>query len=1126
MPTTVQPPDSHQHSGTMLEEKLDMIAQIEEDWLKIDNRYSDNNIHDSTSVRSGESDGLKDLEQGEISPGDETIEDEHQDMSSDNNTHESTSVKSSDSEELQDLEHCELLPWDETIKIQQHDKTPDNKTPDSTSEESIGREVLKELEQGESPTSGDSNEDQQDGRGLDNNAHGSTPENPGEPKGLEVIEQSEISMSVELIEDHQHVKSFTPDSPTTVHQVWYRYGKTSVAPIKRGLDENGNLIPLPPATPPLEVSRSHDLPLGLIEKIVVSSPPAVASSSKSTASSASVHGGRKRPADHSWSVGASPRRPYRISKAWKVPGAAGVSLGVKDGAKSAQVTKCIMNEPGGCATHDTVNESRENQDRLEFADVAGSSHDFDKPVEEDESNVPVTDDSENRHVGNDDATNFDVGAGTMDAQHPREDTVPGDVAEKAVSETDDVVNEPNDKAQDNMLETDYLVEENDGVDGGEGLDAEAENIDDQQPREDIVTNDTTENNIPETDDPVKVPNCIDNTQDHDADAGNVDVEHSREGDVLGDVADKDVPGMDDQVEDPGKGAKNDMPEIDNQVERHDGTNDGFGTEATQTDDQYPGVDSADAAMKPRHTNGNGVPKTNDLVEGSDEINIDAEHPRVDNVDEVQEPGDTAGNEVPKGADIPILNGGSDTQQPSEAASSPDEEASNIVEKDQSKTADMPIHNGAFEIQQSEDNSNQQEKPSDTAENGMPETADMPVCNGGIENQQSSEDISSPIQKPCDIAEKDLPQTAGIPTHNGVTEIQQPKEDVFDNEEKPSNLADSAGNGVPKAADMPIHNGFTEVQEAGEDNSGQEVWAGNMTENGIPNMDGMLYHHDAIEDDRCQDVHNGGMGIQQPKEDDSGKEENSSVVGGSVVPERDDSIEIHNDVQGNKSNVTNNESIKTRHPREVDSTKDEKFGIFVGKVVPEREDMNKGSQDIKSDEVHDINTQCPGEDNSVEEEEPNDRKDVYQTDEIAEDQDIESDNGLLDVESEDKDAQPAADIPDKEEESGDGAIDDNSMEEHMADEYAPSKSDEVSAVSKEDTEGRHPYIIEGARVLDLVRDFASRGLALYMSARGCDEQEEVGEGCKEVDLKPGRNHENITEQGLDLLMEAMSGSIGI
>ena len=1115
MPTTVQPPDSHQHSGTMLEEKLDMIAQIEEDWLKIDDGYSDSNTHDSASVKSGESDGLHDLEQGEIPSSDETIEDEH---------HDSTSVNSGDSEELQDLEHCELLPWDETIKIQQHDKTPDNNTQDSTSEESIGREVLKELEQGESPTSGDSNEDQQDGRGLDNNAHGSTPENPDEPKGLKVIEQSGISMSVELIEDHQHDKSFTPDSPTTVHQVWYRYGKTSVAPIKRGLDENGNLIPLPPATPPLEVSTSHDLPLGLIEKIVVSSPPAVASSSNSTASSASVHGGRKRPADHSWSVGASPWRPYRISKAWKVPGAAGVSLGVKDGAKSAQVTKCIMNEPGECAPHDTVNESRETEDQLEIADVAGSSHDFDKPVEEDKSDVPVTDDSENRHVGNDDAANFDVEAGTMDAQHPREDTVPGDVAEKAVFETEDLVNEPNDRAQDNTPKRNYLIEENDGVDGGEGLDAEAENIDGQQPREDIVTNNAAENNIPETDDPVKVPDCIDNTQDHDTDAGNVDVEHSREGE-FGDVAENDVPGMDDQVEDPGKGAKNDMPEIDNLVKRHDGTNDGFSTEAKQTDDQYPGVDSADAAIKPRHTIGNGVPKTNALIEGSDEININAEYTRVDNVDEVQKPGDTTGNEVPKGADMPILNGGIDTQQPSEAASSPEEEASNIVEKDQSKTADMPIHNGALEIQQSEDNSDRQEKPGDTAEKGMPETADMSVCNGGIENQQPSEDNSSPIQKPCDIAEKGLPQTAGMPTHNGVMEIQQPKEDVFDNEEKPSNLADLAGNAVPKAADMPIHNGLTEIQEAREDNSGQEVKAGNMNENGVPNMDGMPYHHDAIEDDRCQDVHNGGMGIQQPKEDDSGNKENSSVVGKSDVSELDDSIEIHDDVQGNEGNVTNNESIKTKYPGEIESEKEEHFGILVGKVVPEREDMNKGSQDIKSDEVHDINTQRPGEDNSVEEEKPNDRKDVYQTDEIAEDQDIKSDKGLLDVESEDKDAQTVVDIPDREGESGDGAIDDNSME-GVTEEYAPSKSDEVSAASKEDTEGRHPYINEGARVLDLVRDFASRGLALYMSARGCDEQEEVGEGCKEVDPKADRYHQTVTEQGLDLLMEAMSGSIGI
>jgi hypothetical protein len=1123
MPTSVQPPDSHQHTGAMLEEKLDMIAQIEEDWLKIDNRYLENNTHDSTSVRSGESDGLKDLEQGEISPGDETIEDEHQDKSSDKNTHESTSVKSSDSEELQDLEHCELLPWDKTIKIQQHDKTPDNNTQDSTPENTVGHEVLRELEQGDLPTGGDSNEHPQHGRDLDNNTQDSTPEDPRESEGLEEILQSGISRSVEMIEDHQHDKSSASDSPTTVHQVWYRYGKTSVAPMKRGLDENGNLIPLPPATPPLEVSRSHDLPLGLIEKIVVSSPPAVASSSKSTASSASVHGGRKRPADHSWSVGASPRRPYRISKAWKGPGAAGVPLGVEDGAKSAQVTKCIMNEPGECATHDTVNESRETEDHLEIADVAGSSHDFDKPVEEDKSDVPVTDDSENRHVGNDDAANFDVKAGTMDAQHPREDTVPGDVAERTVSETEDLVNELNDRAQDNTPKRNYLIEENDGVDGGEGLDAEAENIDGQQPREDIVTNNAAENNIPETDDPVKVPDCIDNTQDHDTDAGNVDVEHSREGEFR-DVAEKDVPGMDDQVEDPGKGAKNDMPEIDNLVERHDGTNDGFGTEAKQTDDQYPGVDSADAAMKPGHTIGNGVPKTNALVEGSDEINIDAEHPRVDNVDEVQKPGDTAGNEVPKGADMPILNGGIDIQQPSEAASSPEEEASNIVEKDQSKTADMPIHNGALEIQQSEDNSDRQEKPGDTAEKGMPETADMSVCNWGIENQQPSEDNSSPIQKPCDIAEKGLPQTAGMPTHNGVMEIQQPKEDVFDNEEKPSNLADLAGNGVPKAADMPIHNGLTEIQEAREDNSGQEVKAGNMTENGVPNMDGMPYHHDAIQDDRCQDVHNGGMGIQQPREDNSGNEGNSSVVGGSVVPELDDSVEIH-DIQSNKGDVTNNESIQTQHSREVNSTKDEEFGILVGKVVPEREDMNKGFQDIKNDEVHDINTQRTGEDNYAEEEKPNDRKDVYQTDEIAEDQDIESDKGLLDVESEDKDAQTVVDIPDREGESGDGAIDDNSMEE-VTEEYAPSKSDEVSAVSKEDTEGRHPYIIEGARVLDLVRDFASRGLALYMSARGCDEQEEVGKGRKEVDLKPGRNHENITEQGLDLLMEAMSGSIGI
>lgn len=1063
MPTTEQAPDSHQHTETMLEEKLDMIAQIEEDWLKIDDGCSDSNTHDSTSVKSGESDGLHDLKQGEIPSSDETIEDEHHDKSSDNNTHDSTSVDSGDSEELQDLEHCELLPWDETIKIQPHDKNSDNNTQDSTQEKPDGPEVLEELEQGDLSTSGDSNEDEQHGRGLDNNTQDSTPENPGESEGLD-IELSGISMSVETIEDHQHDKSFTPDSLTTVHQVWYRYGKTSVAPIKRGLDENGNLIPLPPATPPLEVSNSHDLPLGLVETVVISSAIAVASSSKPTVSSASVHGGRKRPADHSWSVGASPRRPYRISKAWKTPGDAGVSLGVKDGAKSGEVTKCIMNEPGDCASQDTVDGSRETEDQSEIADVAGldSIHDVDKPVEEDE-NMPVTGNPDKTNVGNDNATNVDVEAGNMDAQ-PREDIVPSDVAENTVSETDDPVNEPNDRAQDSIPETNYLAEGHEGMDSGKGLDSEAGNINGHPSREGNAPGDVAANNVPKTDDSVKVIDGMDNTQVHDADAGNVDVEHSREGDVLGDVADKDVPETDDLVEEPGEGAKNNMPEIDNHVERHDRTNDGFGTEATQTDDQYPGVDSADAAMKPGHTIGNGVPKTNDLVEGSDEIDIDAEHPRVDNVDEVQKPSDTAGNEVPKGADMPILNGGSDTQQPSEAASSPEEEASNIVGKDQSKTADMLIHNGALEIQQSE------------------------------------------------------------------------------------------------------------VQEAREDNSGQEVKAGNMTENGVPNRDGMLYHHDAIEDDRWQDVHNGGMGIQQPKEDDSGNEGNSSVVGGSVVPELDDSVEIHDDVQGDEGNVTNYESIKSQHPGEIESEKEEDFGILVGKVVPEKEVMSEESEDINSDKVHDIKvesmvSQCPPEDHSAESEKssisrgsdmlemddindvpagsegdeaqcrgeddvgnegkPNNttKSDMSQTDEIVEERDLESDEGL-DVESVDMDPQPFMDSLDNEEGSGDRAINDDFVEKAITEEYAPTTSDEASAISKEDTEGRHPYIIEGARVLDLVRDFANRGLALYMSARGCDEQEELGEGSKEVDPKAGCNHQTVTEQGLDLLMEAMSGSIGI
>lgn len=117
--------------------------------------------------------------------------------------------------------------------------------------------------------------------------------------------------------------------------------------------------------------------------------------------------------------------------------------------------------------------------------------------------------------------------------------------------------------------------------------------------------------------------------------------------------------------------------------------------------------------------------------------------------------------------------------------------------------------------------------------------------------------------------------------------------------------------------------------------------------------------------------------------------------------------------------------------------------------------------------------------------------------------------------------------DEEEHPSQGADTDVPRTDGIADRHDETKGDDNLDVENEETGLQHPVKVDIADEAGPVRRFTSRGLALYMEARGFVEQDKGQEAVEQsVEKIVIRGAQKFSEWGLTLLLEAMDGRIGI
>lgn len=934
--------DSAQRIGTMLEEQINRIAQIEDDWHKIDSGSLNNDTQYSTPAKSDESQGSSVLEQGEVA-------------------------------------------------------TSDNPNENDESQGSSGRE------------------------------------------------QSEVAASGGSNDVQQHDKSLTPDPRTAVDHVLI--DENPEKPNQRELDENGNLIPLPPATPSPEVPDFPNLPLVLTEKVVDPPAPAVGPSSDSTVNPSLLGDSPLSATYRSRSVKGSLRRPCRISKALKAAEVAGESLGVKDTPQDTQVIEGIVIGLSN-ATQAVSRETRQTEIKAEFVEVAdlGMSNGFEKSGDVAENDVPRADDmaKRNHEIDSGEIDSGDgpsVEEGNMNSQHPREDT-----SDKAELVGDTAVSE--------MPKTD---------DTDKGVNVDNEDLAAQYPEvdndEEEKHDDTAGSDVPK----------MDEMAIGDGDTAGIDV--SEPDDVA--KGDEDLEGSDVQEAD-------DIAKEDHDVE----SDSGWYTENENLEAQYLREDNSDEADE---TAVSEIPKLDDIADDvKSDISLDIKDDNIEaqylEEENSNEPNETAISDVP----------------------GPDENANG--HKDVESESDLDFEDGSMEAQYPEKDN--YDEADETAVSDVPRMDDrtkayddvesdrgLDARDENVEAQHPAED-NSDAKKPGETAVSGVPKTddivteyddiesdRGLDVKDWILWAQYSGEDVPDKEE-----------GASKAATLPGRAVEPEGREPG-DIEGSDV----------PNKDD-------IESDSGLDIVDGSMMVQHSGKDVPDKEEGPGDTVGSDVPKPEDHVEEQDDVEGGSGLGIEDGSME-QHPQEDVPDKEEGPSNTAASDAPKTENMMEEHDDIKRHGGLDINDEYlearyPEMDGSDDGEKTGDdvANDMLVKGGVAEGgETISSDVG-------------------KEETSSDKGSGFKNRE---------TSSDEGCDIGTEKTKVQHPGKIDIAGKVDFLRDFASRGLALLMVAKGFQEQEGGGDEqkaveppiAKKVDLMMSCN-QNPIQRGLALLMEAMDGSLGI
>lgn len=611
---------------------MNRIAQIEEDWHRIDDgcskidtphstpaqsdkpqgssaleqrKLSENNTQHSKPAQSDEPQGSSTHEQGEV-PNNNTQystpaqSDEPQGSS----THEQGEVLNTDiphstpaqPDESQrssgpeqgevpnnNTQHSKPAESDETqgSSTLEQGEVPNNDTPHSTPTQSDEYQRSSGPEQGEVPnnntqhsTPAQSNKLQESsgpeqGKISDNNTPHSTPAQSNDPQRSSGFEQGDVTTSVSSHENLQHDKNPTPNSRTAADQVRIRCDEYSVT---RELDKNMNLIPLPPVTPPPKGSNPRSWPSVSAHMVVLPCVPAAVSSSASTISPASFADTPLLATYRFRTVKESPRRPHRISKAWKAARGAGRSPGVQS---SPQDTNIVVNGPSEYAWQDASCENRQTETRSECAEVSGFelSDGFDAPGDGAENDVPRVVDSVKEYSEIKRGESLDAEEGNVNGQYPRDYHI--------AIETKSI-----DTAANDLPKTDGMIlQGHDGIEDDWGMDTKHGNMGPQHLRVDNPdkkekSGDTAVGDVPKT---------------HDIFKGHNEIESDR---GLG-IADRNIearyPGKSSPKEEEKSGATaaSNVPKTNGMHQGHGGIerNSGLGIENGNIEAQHPKEDT-------------------------------------------------------------------------------------------------------------------------------------------------------------------------------------------------------------------------------------------------------------------------------------------------------------------------------------------------------------------------------------------------------------------------------------------------------------------------------------------------------------------------------------------------------